>query len=187
MFTHAGRNSPMHHGVEMGRAEDLFAEFLRELGFAGDPAMVGTPEAVRAFLQDYVPSALPSISLIDIPYDGVVVLRDLPFYSLCAHHLLPFFGTADVAYYAPGRGPGFGAIARTLQHLARRPQLQERLTTELADHLAVQLETTVRVRLRARHLCMEMRGAESTGQVTTTWQATRDHAHMYDEVEKALQ
>ncbi len=104
-----------------------------------------------------------------------MVLRDLPFHSLCAHHLLPFFGTADVAYRPAERIVGLGAVPRLLKSFARRPQLQERLGQHLARELQQQLGARgVVVRLTARQLCMEMRGACSAGQVET-WSTLGAH------------
>jgi GTP cyclohydrolase I len=140
---------------------------LRGLGL-DDPACAGTGERWAALLAEFVPPAqLPELPCFPAPSRDRVVLRGLPFHSLCAHHLLPFFGEADVGYAPDGRIAGLGGIARALRHFARRPQLQERLGAELADFLHRELGAPVTVRLRARQLCMEMRGAESPGTVET--------------------
>jgi GTP cyclohydrolase I len=147
-------------------------EALRTLGFCADPACEGTAVRVAELLAEFAPGvAPPPLECFDAPGGDAVILRDLPFYSLCAHHLLPFFGTADVAYRPRGRVAGLGAIARALQHFARRPQLQERLGAQLAAHLHAELQAPVRVRLRARQMCMEMRGARSAGMCQTEAQA----------------
>jgi GTP cyclohydrolase I len=102
------------------------------------------------------------------PGDQVVVVRDLPFHSLCIHHLVPFFGRADVAYLPGDRLVGLSGPARLLDYYARRPQLQERLTAQLADHLERALQPRgVAVVVRARHLCMEMRGVRKRGLLET--------------------
>jgi GTP cyclohydrolase I len=99
----------------------------------------------------------------------MILVRDLPFYSMCTHHLLPFFGHAHIAY-VPGRQLiGIGGIGKVVQHFARRPQLQERLTAQLADYLQTALAPQgVIVFLQARQLCMEMRGERTAGVVETT-------------------
>jgi GTP cyclohydrolase IA len=93
--------------------------------------------------------------------DDLVLVRDVEFSSLCEHHLLPFNGTAQVAYLpAKGRVVGLSKIARTVDAFARRPQLQERLTAEIADALSLHLQArAVAVILRAEHMCLRMRGA----------------------------
>ncbi len=94
----------------------------------------------------------------------LVLVRDLPFYSLCVHHFVPFFGRAHVAYLPGKRLIGLSGVARVLEHYARRPQLQERLTAQVADHLVRLLRPRgVAVVLEGRHLCMEMRGVRKRG------------------------
>jgi len=94
----------------------------------------------------------------------VVVVRDLPFYSLCVHHFVPFFGHAHVAYLPGKRLIGLSGVARVLEYYARRPQVQERLTAQVADHLMRLLRPRgVAVVVEGRHLCMEMRGVRKTG------------------------
>jgi GTP cyclohydrolase I len=96
--------------------------------------------------------------------DELVVLRDIPFYSLCEHHFLPFFGVAHVGYIPNGRLVGISKIARALDILARRPQVQERLTRQLADCILEALGADgVGVVLEAEHLCLSMRGAHKPG------------------------
>lgn len=99
-----------------------------------------------------------------------VVLRDLPFYSLCEHHLLPFFGTARLVYVPDGKIAGISKLARTLDLACRRPQVQERLTAQVADAINAALQPGgVAVELTAEHLCMAMRGVQKPGsQVVTT-------------------
>ena len=94
-------------------------------------------------------------------HQELVLMRDMPFYSLCEHHLLPFFGSAHVAYIPRGKVVGISKLARTVDIFAKRPQVQERLTSQIADAImeAVGAEG-VAVVLRAEHLCMSMRGVE---------------------------
>ncbi len=159
--------------------EDHLEACLRLLGWSAedDPELAQTPERVASWLREFDPSA-PVHQLTTFPTpsgSGPVVLRDLPFHSLCAHHVLPFFGTADVAYRPAERIVGLGAVPRLLKSLARRPQLQERLGQHLARELQDQLGARgVVVRLTARQLCMEMRGACSPGSVET-WSSLGPH------------
>ena len=96
--------------------------------------------------------------------DELVILKDIPFYSLCEHHFLPFYGVAHVGYLPNGRLVGISKIARALDILARRPQVQERLTRQLADCIAEALDADgVGVIVEAEHLCLSMRGAHKPG------------------------
>ena len=103
-------------------------------------------------------------------HDEMVVLRDIPFYSVCEHHLLPFHGVVHVGYIPRGRVAGISKIARVVDILARRPQLQERLTSQIADVIMDVLEPQgVAVVASAEHLCMTMRGVKKPGtQVVTS-------------------
>jgi len=101
-------------------------------------------------------------------YD-LVILRDIPFYSMCEHHLVPFFGTAHIGYLPNGRVVGVSKMVRALEVLTHRPQLQERLTTQLADTLFATLQADgVAVVLKAEHLCMSMRGVQKPGTLVVT-------------------
>ena len=103
----------------------------------------------------------------------MVIMRDLPFYSICEHHLLPFFGTAHVGYIPRGKVVGLSKLARAVDILARRPQLQERLTSQIADAIMDALVPEgVAVVMRAEHLCMAMRGVRKPGTSVVT-SATR--------------
>jgi GTP cyclohydrolase I len=142
---------------------------LNALGLNEDPETAQTPERFTEFLTAYDPRRPPpTLELLEAKSKDAVVLRDLPFYSLCAHHLLPFFGTVSIAYVPDGRIAGLGGFARVVADLARRTQLQERLNGQIADLLTEQLNPQgLGVRIEARHLCMEMRGAQATGRVET--------------------
>jgi GTP cyclohydrolase I len=98
-----------------------------------------------------------------------VVVRDIPFASLCEHHLLPFVGTAEVGYVPGDLVVGLSKLARVVEHFARRLQVQERMTVEIAAWLEEELEPKgVRVVIEAEHLCMSMRGVRAMGARTTT-------------------
>lgn len=130
------------------------AESLRFLteGYGMDPAeIVGTAQFQEA------------------AYDDMVTVRGIGFYSLCEHHLLPFFGTAHVGYIPNGRVVGLSKVPRIVDAFAHRLQLQERLTHQIADALQEVLEPRgVAVVIEARHLCMEMRGVEKQDSETVT-------------------
>ncbi|MBE6827607.1 MAG: GTP cyclohydrolase I FolE [Ruminococcaceae bacterium] len=102
--------------------------------------------------------------------DEMVVVRDIPLYSMCEHHLLPFVGKAHIAYISTdGRVIGLSKLARIVDSFAKRPQLQERLTTQIADFLFENLSAKgVAVVIEAEHLCMTMRGARAAGSKTQT-------------------
>ena len=102
-------------------------------------------------------------------YDEVVLLRDIPFHSLCEHHLLPFTGKAHVAYLPDGKVVGLSKLARLVEGYARRPQVQERLTTQIADALMEELGAMgAACVIEAAHTCMTIRGARKTGAVMVT-------------------
>ena len=103
------------------------------------------------------------------PSQALVLVKDIPFYSLCEHHLLPFFGKAHVAYIPDGRLMGLSKVPRILEHFARRLQVQERLTEQVADTIARALRPRgLGVVLEATHLCMVMRGVQKEGSKATT-------------------
>ena len=102
-------------------------------------------------------------------YDEMVVEVGIPFYSLCEHHLVPFFGHATIAYIPGERIVGISKLCRTVDHFARRLQVQERMTQQVVDFLSNRLKPKgVAVLIRARHLCQEMRGVRKTGVETVT-------------------
>ena len=139
---------------------------LKELG--EDPArdgLIKTPsrvaKAMRFFTQGYQqdPVAILNGALFDVDYDEMVLIRDIDFYSMCEHHMVPFFGRVHVGYIPNGKVVGLSKIARTVEMFARRLQIQERLTAEIADTLGGVLEPQgVGVVVEAKHLCMMSRG-----------------------------
>jgi GTP cyclohydrolase I len=133
---------------------------------AVDPELALTPERFVDLLGELKGvQAAPKLSTF--AHEGhaePVLLCALPFQSMCVHHLLPFFGTVDVAYVPGERIVGFGSIGRVIDHFARRPQMQERMVVQIAALLQEQLEPRgLLVRCRARQLCMELRGAKKRG------------------------
>lgn len=102
-------------------------------------------------------------------YDEMVVLREIPFYSICEHHMLPFMGKAHVAYLPRGKVVGLSKLARVVEDYARRPQLQERLTCQIADLLMERLDAKgAAVIIEATHTCMTIRGAKKPGSLMVT-------------------
>jgi len=152
------------------------AEVFQLLGLdtQSDPELRRTPERVaQLYLELFqgISQPPPDIGLIENPqpFDEMILVRDLPFYSLCIHHLIPFFGHVHIAYVPRAKIAGFGGLARVVRHFASQPQLQERMTDAIADHLQATLEPEgVIVHLQARHLCLEMRGERVPGLVETT-------------------
>jgi GTP cyclohydrolase IA len=108
-------------------------------------------------------------ALFDVPYSEMVLVKDIDFYSLCEHHLLPFFGKCHVAYIPDGKVIGLSKIPRLVDAFSRRLQVQERLTSQIAEIILKKIKPLgVAVVMEARHLCMEMRGALSKNSPTVT-------------------
>ena len=143
-----------------------------------DPQREGllkTPErvekAMRFLTQGYNQDvcALLNSALFTVSYDEMVIIKDIDVFSLCEHHLLPFFGTAAVAYIPRGKVIGLSKIPRIVEMYARRLQVQERLTQQVADFLQERLEPQgVGVVMEATHLCAVMRGVRKPGTIMTT-------------------
>jgi GTP cyclohydrolase I len=158
--------------VDLVGAERAACELLIALG--ADLGAAGLLETPRRMAAAYAELLTPEpFNLTSFPneegYDELVVVRDIPFQSLCMHHLLPFHGVAHVAYLPAERILGLSKLARVVEHFARDLQLQERLTTQVADCLQEQLEPKgVGVVLEAEHLCMSLRGVQKAGARTVT-------------------
>ncbi len=138
-------------------------------GLQRTPERVG--KAMQFLTQGYQqdPEAILRSALFEEDYRQMVVVKDIPFYSLCEHHLLPFFGKAHVAYIPNGKITGLSKIARVVDVFARRLQVQERMTTQIKECIQNTLNPLgVMVVIEAEHLCMQMRGVQKPGAVTTT-------------------
>jgi GTP cyclohydrolase I len=154
----------------------LVRSLLQEIGEdPSRPGLVQTPPRVarslRFLLSGYALSLKDLINgaIFEEPYSEMVVVRDIEVYSLCEHHLLPFFGKAHVAYIPEGRILGLSKIPRIVDMFARRLQVQERLTTQIGDALQSVLEPQgVGVVIEATHLCMAMRGVEKQNSSAVT-------------------
>ena len=138
-------------------------------GLQRTPHRVG--EAMQFLTQGYHqdPDSILRAALFEEDYRQMVVVKDITFYSLCEHHLLPFFGKAHVAYIPNGKITGLSKIARVVDVFARRLQVQERMTTQIKECIQNTLNPLgVMVVIEAEHLCMQMRGVEKQHAVTTT-------------------
>ena len=158
------------------RIEELTRGLLGEIG--EDPSrdgLIKTPERVAKAWGDLTAGYGMSVdevlngALFDVAYDEMVIVKDIELFSLCEHHLLPFFGKAHVAYIPDGRIVGLSKMARVVDVFARRLQVQERMTDQVADALVESLHPLgVGVVLEAAHFCMMMRGVEKQGSKTIT-------------------
>ncbi|MDD3296868.1 MAG: GTP cyclohydrolase I FolE [Candidatus Omnitrophica bacterium] len=136
--------------------------------------IAATPKRVAQMYEEILSGQFKDASkeleiILEQEHDEIILVKDIPLYSLCEHHLLPFFGKAHVAYIPDKRITGLSKIARAVDTLSKRLQVQERLTTEIADVIMKKLKPKgVMVVIEAEHLCMSMRGAKKAGTVTNT-------------------
>ena len=167
--------------VEGQAVETAVASILKAIGEdAGREGLRDTPGRVaRMYSELFSGVGVDPRSAIDTIFEeerheeGVVVLRGVPFYSMCEHHLMPFFGQAHMGYVPTSKIAGASKLVRALEVAARRPQIQERLTAQLADAVHDVLETAgTGVVIEAEHLCMSMRGVQKRGSIVVT-SATR--------------
>lgn len=156
--------------VDIARAEAAVRELLLALG--EDPEREGLRETPRRMAAAFAETLggrevdLPNLLKVGFEegHDEMVILRDIPFFSTCEHHLMPFHGIAHVAYVPRGRVVGLSKLARLVDAVARRPQLQERLTAQIADIMMSALDPDgAAVAVEAEHLCMQMRGIKKPG------------------------
>jgi len=158
--------------IDLGRAERAVAELLSALG--QDTSDAHTRDTPRRVAAAYAEMLTPrSFNLTTFPndegYDELVLARDIPFHSLCQHHMLPFTGIAHVGYLPGERILGLSKLARVVELFARGLQVQERLTKQVADWLQDQLAPKgVGVVMEADHLCMSLRGVQAAGSRTVT-------------------
>jgi GTP cyclohydrolase I len=169
---HALRVTPPEVAVDLDAAERAAADLLTALGIATDTeSLRGTPRRMaRAYAELF---SAPAFDLTTFPndedYDELVLARGIPLRSMCEHHLLPFVGVAHVGYLPGARILGLSKLARVVTHFASRPQVQERLTKQVAAWLDEQLAPKgVGVVIEAEHTCMTLRGVHATGSSTVT-------------------
>src|SRR5436190_22474013 len=158
--------------VDLIRAERAVADLLGAFGVdLGGESLAGTPARVaRAYAEMLSPQRFDLTTFpSDEAYDELIVIRDIPFHSLCEHHLLPFTGVAHIGYLPGARILGLSKFARVAEHFSRRLQVQERLTSQIAHWLNQNLGPRgVGVVLEAEHLCMSLRGVRADGARTVT-------------------
>jgi len=161
--------------IDRDRIRRAVQELIEAIG--EDPQREGLRETPRRIADMYAeifsgvksdPSQVLGVTFEE-DHQEMVILRDIPFYSMCEHHFLPFHGVAHVGYIPKGRVVGISKVARLVEVLARRPQLQERLTGQIADTLMDSLQPQgVAVVIEAEHLCMTMRGIKKPGTIVVT-------------------
>lgn len=159
-------------GIDRNAATMAAADLLVALGAdLSDPALADTPRRVAAAYEELLSPRPFTMTTFpnDGNYDELVIVRNIPFASLCEHHALPFTGEAHVGYIPGDRILGLSKLARVVELFARRFQVQERMTSQIADWLNEQLRPkAVGVVLEAEHLCMSIRGVQVPGSRTTT-------------------
>lgn len=160
----------------VGAVAEHMAAIMSELNLdLTDPNYQRTPERVaKMYLEMFHglrEGAEPAVTTFpnDEGYHHMVIEREIPFYSMCAHHFVPFYGHAHIAYIPESEVVGLSKLPRILEFYAKRPQMQERLTEQVAEFLWSRLQPQgVMVVIEARHLCVEMRGVKKAGALTTT-------------------
>ena len=159
--------------------DSLKEHYTKVLDLIGEDSsregLIKTPERVAKAMQflthvyDINPSEILESAMFSEDYSQMVLIKEIEFYSLCEHHLLPFFGKAHIAYIPDGKIVGLSKIPRVVDAFSRRLQVQERLTNEIRDCIQNTLKPKgVAVVMEARHLCMQMRGVEKQNSMTTT-------------------
>jgi GTP cyclohydrolase I len=162
-------------GVDEERIVAAMREIIVAIGEDPErPDLLDTPRRIARMYQElfagihFDPCRILSESLEE-SHDEMVIIKDIPFYSLCEHHFLPFYGVAHVGYVPKGRVVGISKLARVVDAFAKRPQVQERLTSQVADSIQKCLQPDgVAVVIEAEHLCMTMRGIKKPGSRVVT-------------------
>ena len=164
---------------ESYQTDSLKEHYTKVLDLIGEDSsregLIKTPERVAKAMQfltqwyDINPSEILESAMFSEDYSQMVLIKEIEFYSLCEHHLLPFFGKAHIAYIPDGKILGLSKVPRVVDAFSRRLQVQERLTNEIRDCIQNTLKPKgVAVVMEARHLCMQMRGVEKQNSMTTT-------------------
>jgi GTP cyclohydrolase IA len=156
--------------------EELVREMLVRLGEDPDrDGLLDTPQRVHRAMEfltkgyEENPEAILNSALFDVTYDEMVIVKDIEMFSLCEHHMLPFYGKVHVAYIPKGKVVGLSKIPRLVEVFSRRLQVQERLTTQIAETIQQAIKPLgVGVVIEARHLCMMMRGVEKQHSAAVT-------------------
>lgn len=156
---------------QLSEAEQAVRRLLQSLNQdTRREGLIDTPKRHVKYLKEFLnPPEFKFTTFENEGTDEMVIQKDIPFHSLCEHHLLPFFGTATIAYIPATRIVGLSKLARTVEHYTRRLQNQERITKQIAERLMEELGPHgVAVSLTARHMCMEMRGVKKACETVTT-------------------
>jgi GTP cyclohydrolase I len=168
---------PLEKGIDLPRIEAAVREILIAIGEDPDrDGLAATPRRVARMYEEIFSGLREDPGdhlkvVFEADHDEMVMVKDIPIYSLCEHHLVPWFGRAHVAYIPndDGRITGLSKLARLVDGFSKRPQVQERLTTQVADCIQFVLEPRgVLVVVEAEHLCMSMRGVRKPGATTVT-------------------
>lgn len=165
-----GRGAVTDQGVDRERIQAAVRELILAIG--EDPTRDGLRDTPRRIADMYA-EIFEGLTIdpreylrvgFEVPHDEMVILRNIPFYSMCEHHFLPFHGEAHVGYVPESRVVGISKLARVVEAYARRPQIQEKLTSQIAEAIMEVLEPDgVAVVIEAEHLCMTMRGVKKPG------------------------
>jgi GTP cyclohydrolase I len=174
--SHANGNGHKALSLTDASVQQIYTELLKRIG--EDPkrdGLLSTPKRMEksmAFLTHGYTQSIDEVlhgALFDVDYDEMVMVKDIEFYSLCEHHLLPFFGKAHIAYVPHGKVVGLSKLPRIVDVFARRLQVQERMTQQIAEAIEEAIHPQgVGVVIEAQHLCMMMRGVEKQSSSTVT-------------------
>lgn len=152
-------------------ASECISDFFGFLGVGIDTHTKDSPLRITKMYNEFFQTGReePRFTTFESDSNDMVLIKDIHFYSLCSHHFLPFFGVVHVAYIPDGLIAGLSKIVRVVNYFSHRPQVQEELTSQVADYLVEKLETeNVAVIMSCEHLCMSMRGVNSPGHQTIT-------------------
>jgi GTP cyclohydrolase I len=156
--------------INKKKIEKLVRQILIELGENPDrEGLIGTPHRIAEMYEEIF-SGYHMSSELEISFNeetDSIIARDIQFYSMCEHHMLPFFGKIHIAYVPSGKVFGISKLARLVEKYSRRLQIQERLTKEIADEIMRMGVKGVMVVAEGEHLCMKMRGVKNSGMITT--------------------
>lgn len=146
-----------------------YEEVLNQLGYdTKNPGLIDTPKRHIKMLEQFLSPPRFEFTTFEQETDEMVIIKDILFYSLCEHHIVPFFGTAAIAYIPRGKQVGLSKLPRLLESVACRLQNQERIGKQVVEYLNQHLSPDAAIVLKARHLCVEMRGVKKPGCETVT-------------------
>ena len=161
--------------IDKQQVEEAVVLFLKAIGEDPTrPGLVDTPDRIARMCQELFggmdqTAAEPLAKRFPVDANNLVMEKDITFYSVCEHHFLPFYGKVHIAYLPDGQVVGLSKLARTVEVFARRPQIQEQLTSQIASAIMEQLHPQgVMVMIEAEHMCMTMRGVQKPGSKTVT-------------------